>query len=238
MLAPLVLITALPQAWASFRRAQLRMAAFVRTSSGERRRDITGDLLSTRENAAEVRACSAERVLLDEHRRIAADLTDEAIRVGQRYNLLTTVGRALAGVGAAAGYLVLGALLITGGLALPLAGTAVVAMRTAAQAITNGVYTLNMLFEYGLNVGLYRDCIADLRARRRRSPSQQVLGDPRVIELTDVAFRYPGASQDAVSGITLTLRHGEVIALVGENGSGKSTLAKLIAGLYLPPAGR
>ena len=37
--------------------------------------------------------------------------------------------------------------------------------------------------------------------------------------------------------MSLTLRRGEVIALVGENGSGKSTLAKLLTGLYLPDAG-
>jgi ATP-binding cassette subfamily B protein len=37
--------------------------------------------------------------------------------------------------------------------------------------------------------------------------------------------------------VSLTLRRGEVVALVGENGSGKTTLAKLVTGLYLPTAG-
>jgi ABC-type multidrug transport system fused ATPase/permease subunit len=38
--------------------------------------------------------------------------------------------------------------------------------------------------------------------------------------------------------VTLTLRRGQTIALVGENGSGKTSLAKLLAGLYEPTAGR
>jgi ATP-binding cassette subfamily B protein len=35
----------------------------------------------------------------------------------------------------------------------------------------------------------------------------------------------------------MTLRRGEIIALVGENGSGKSTLAAVLAGLYRPQQG-
>jgi ATP-binding cassette subfamily B protein len=55
----------------------------------------------------------------------------------------------------------------------------------------------------------------------------------------DVSFRYP-ARPDAqvLSHVSLSLRPGEVIALVGPSGSGKSTIAALLARLYDPEAGR
>ena len=57
------------------------------------------------------------------------------------------------------------------------------------------------------------------------------------IELRNVSFSYPGAGQKAVDGVTLSVKNGETIALVGENGSGKTTLIRLLTGLYLPDEG-
>ena len=54
----------------------------------------------------------------------------------------------------------------------------------------------------------------------------------------NVGFRYPGADQWAVRGLSFTLRAGETLALVGENGAGKTTLVKLLARLYDPDEGR
>ena len=54
----------------------------------------------------------------------------------------------------------------------------------------------------------------------------------------NVGFRYPGAGRWAVRSLTLTLRAGEILALVGENGAGKTTLVKLLARLYDPDEGR
>jgi ATP-binding cassette, subfamily B, bacterial len=52
-----------------------------------------------------------------------------------------------------------------------------------------------------------------------------------------VTLHYPERDRPAVDNLTLTIRAGETIALVGENGSGKSTLAAMIAGLREPTAG-
>ncbi len=53
-----------------------------------------------------------------------------------------------------------------------------------------------------------------------------------------VSFRYEGAARDALTDVSLTLRAGETVALVGRNGAGKTTLVKLLVGLYRPTAGR
>lgn len=58
------------------------------------------------------------------------------------------------------------------------------------------------------------------------------------IRFEDVSFRYPGADQPALERISLHLRPGESLALVGENGSGKTTLIKLLTRLYQPTSGR
>lgn len=58
------------------------------------------------------------------------------------------------------------------------------------------------------------------------------------IELKDVCFSYPNSSNFAINHISMTIKAGEKIALVGVNGAGKTTLAKIIAGLYNPSSGK
>jgi ATP-binding cassette, subfamily B, bacterial len=52
------------------------------------------------------------------------------------------------------------------------------------------------------------------------------------IELRDVDFSYTGSQANALNGISLTIKPGETVALVGQTGAGKSTLVKLIARFY------
>ncbi|MDR0358837.1 MAG: ATP-binding cassette domain-containing protein, partial [bacterium] len=58
------------------------------------------------------------------------------------------------------------------------------------------------------------------------------------VDLEHVTFAYPGAAAPAVRDVSLGVRRGEIVALVGENGSGKTTVAKLAGGLYEPASGR
>jgi ATP-binding cassette, subfamily C, bacterial LapB len=57
------------------------------------------------------------------------------------------------------------------------------------------------------------------------------------IEFRNVAFRYPGASEPTLEGLSFTINPGEHVALLGRVGSGKSTIARLILGLYPPEDG-
>lgn len=58
------------------------------------------------------------------------------------------------------------------------------------------------------------------------------------VRFENVRFRYPGADQDAIQGVSFSLKPGQKLALVGENGSGKTTLIKLLTRLYEPTGGR
>ena len=64
-----------------------------------------------------------------------------------------------------------------------------------------------------------------------------VPGGP-AIEANDLTYRYAKRDEPALAGLTLTLRPGAIIGLLGRNGSGKTTLLSLAAGLRRPTAGR
>ncbi len=62
-------------------------------------------------------------------------------------------------------------------------------------------------------------------------------GRSNAIELRDLSFKYPGKEAWALRHVSLTLKPGEKLALVGENGAGKSTLVKMLLRLYEPTEG-
>ena len=57
------------------------------------------------------------------------------------------------------------------------------------------------------------------------------------LQLEYVTYRYPGAAEDTIHDLSLTLHRGEKVALVGLNGAGKTTLVKLLCGFLDPTQG-
>jgi len=57
------------------------------------------------------------------------------------------------------------------------------------------------------------------------------------ITLDGVSYRYPNAAEDSLKGISLTIKKGESIGLIGKSGAGKTTLVDLLLGLLSPQHG-
>ena len=57
-----------------------------------------------------------------------------------------------------------------------------------------------------------------------------------ILKLENITKVYPGVR--ALNNVTLTVRQGEIHALIGENGAGKSTLIKTCSGAVIPTSGK
>ncbi|MDA8084296.1 MAG: ABC transporter ATP-binding protein [Nitrospiraceae bacterium] len=65
------------------------------------------------------------------------------------------------------------------------------------------------------------------------------LGSPAGdIEFRNVSFTYPASNHKALDGVSLTVRRGEIVAIVGRSGGGKSTLVNLLPRFYTPTEGQ
>lgn len=80
--------------------------------------------------------------------------------------------------------------------------------------------------------------VLDLETEQARDHGRRELpAISRTLEFTGVTFQYEGTDRPALAGIDLTVRAGEVVALVGSSGSGKSTLVSLVPRFYDPTEG-
>jgi len=58
------------------------------------------------------------------------------------------------------------------------------------------------------------------------------------IKMEDVSFAYPGSAVKAVDNLSVRIREGEIVALVGPSGAGKTTLVDLMLGILKPDSGK
>jgi ATP-binding cassette subfamily B protein/ATP-binding cassette subfamily C protein len=253
ILLAVLLVAQLPGAWSAVRTARIRYLTRFALIDSYRRKWILASLISERSTAAELRSFTMRAFLIGRVARLAAHVRRTELRAARQQTITKLMGSALGGVATAGVYVVLGALLATGFLALSVAGTAVLAIRSANGSLQQLMFAVNQCYEDGLYFSDYVTFCADARARIPAAGPEQAAGPQRAdaaartapgvpaaftrITAAGVTFSYPGADEPALRDVSVEIGRGEVVALVGENGSGKTTLAKILAGLYRPSAG-
>ncbi|WP_315819141.1 ABC transporter ATP-binding protein [Paraflavitalea speifideaquila] len=111
------------------------------------------------------------------------------------------------------------------------------------QFISNAIF--GPLQDVGNIIIFYREAEASLQVFdtlmnkpvEQRPPEPVALNQLNDLHFEKVVFRHTTANQNAMDGISFSVRTGDTIAFVGPSGSGKSTLVKLLVGLYRPMEG-
>lgn len=237
LLVPVLLLAGVPAVLLGRRAGRLEFRFIAAATPLFRAREYLRGVLTGRDEAKEIRAFGTESALRQrQDDRSAEFITALArhVRTRQMY-ALGTVGTTAIALTVALAALVW--FLAIGQVGVADAGAAALGIRLLSTRLDQIFQSANGLMESSVFLDDLDQFLA--LAAPASLPSRGVAPSLREEMVVDgVSYTYPGSDQPAVREVSLRVRPGEIIAMVGENGSGKTTLAKIIAGLYPPTTGR
>lgn len=211
---------------------------FYKETPEEREREYLGDLLVQPRTTKEIRAYVLADYLLGRYRDRSEELfrlREQMYRSGTRISMLTGV---VTGTALALAYLFVAVQGISGGIDPGGVVLVIGAFASVSGTLGNISSTFVAVDQHTAFLDDYFSFLAiepllPVARPARPVPSSLAAG----IEFDAVTFTYPGGTEPAVRDLSLHIRGGELLALVGENGAGKSTLIKLLLRFYDPAGG-
>jgi ATP-binding cassette subfamily B protein len=211
---------------------------FYRETPEEREREYMGDLLAQPRTTKEIRAYVLAEYLLGRHTRLSEELfkqREQMYRSATRISLLTGL---VTGTTLALAYL----FVAMQGIAGDIDPGGVVLVIGAFASVSGTLGNISSTFvAVDQHTTFLDDYFSFLAIQPLVAAPAQPHSDPawHIDEITfeNVTFTYPGGTEPALKDFNLRIRHGELVALVGENGAGKSTLVKLLLRFYDPEKG-
>jgi len=211
---------------------------FYKETPEEREREYLGDLLAQPRTTKEIRAYVLSDYLLGRHRDISEALFKQRAlmyRSGTKISILTGL---VTGTTLALAYLFVAMRGVEG----TISPGGVVLVIGAFTSVSGTLSQISSTFvAVDQHSTFLDDYFSFLKVEKliKVPEKPQLIPPPPVngIEFEDVSFQYPGGTEPAVEGLSLKIKDGELIALIGENGAGKSTLVKLLLRFYDPDKG-
>jgi ATP-binding cassette subfamily B protein len=230
---PVVLLAAAPTLYAGRRTNMSMFARNVAQTEETRTVRYFSSLLTGRDHAKEVRALGIGRPVLRRWReaRTAKEAADVA---GQTKETRTRIKGKLGSDGITLA-LLLALIGLTAGDRIDLA-TAAVAFLATRMLTAQVAGVTGALLRAGRALPFLQE-FREFTADPAEPGDEPAVRPFTSLRAENVSYTYPGAERPAVDGVSLELKAGQIVALVGFNGSGKTTLTKVLAGLYEPTEG-
>ena len=238
---PLVIVlTAIPSAVINFVYRRKNVSYMFRRSKSRRQMDYYSSTLVDKDLAKEIRMFNLADVFREKYQKTFEDYF-KGLKKLQLQECFFTVGAALLtnavycllyialARGVFAGVYAVGSFSLYTGAILSI-GAGVGTLIGTTASIYEGTLFINNLIEF---MAQKPTVVPTLEP-----PAQVPRHTGHTITFEDVSFRYPGAREDSLRHINLTIAPGETVVIVGLNGAGKTTLIKLLTRLYDPTSGR
>lgn len=228
-----VVFVSVPVILEKLQEAKCRAAFMQDTVQPARRKKYAFGFLSASEQKKEIAHYGAGDYIADKYLSACEELNKKEIR---HIRLLGKRGLAFAGIKAlfhCAALFLMAFLLLSG--KITIGGFSV--LLTSFASLTN-IFT-QLLHHAGeiMQTGIMSSAFFELMEFEARDGAGDLEDSGEYAKLAHVSYRYPNSAQTALNDISLTIKKGERVAIVGENGAGKTTLAKLLSGFLLPTEG-
>lgn len=232
---PLALVSVLPSLIARYRYWKGQYAMKRKQTPLERRKDYLWDVLTGKDLVKELRTSETESYIRKKWEQALDSVMDETFRFETKN----------AGIFLMWDLFKLSGIAVSIAMSLYFADKGLISVGQFAACLT-AFGSLQYMTENVLNLFSSQKWRADFAGdyydffdgETESEEGAKYPGLQDAIQVRDVAFRYPKAEKEALSGVSFQIKKGERVVIVGENGSGKTTLSKLIAGIYQPEKGQ
>lgn len=238
LMLPLLLLAVAPAGVGAVLTARVDYEIHYANVADRNVRGMTRWWATTPKYGDEVRANGMTDYILYWYRALSERVDRRSLAAAPRTLRIALLSSLAGGAFLAATWGMLAWLAVSGRIAPAVAATAVVAVQTTLAALSQVVVNGAAVFHTSLYLGDMQAFFDDAARRAPKRGPEAVHAPVEEIRLEEATYQYPGKDRPAVDGVSLTLRRGEILAVVGVNGSGKSTLTRLITGIYLADKGR
>ena len=233
LLLPVAVVAYIPIAYVSVRNTRALYRLRYGLTELDRDRAYHERLLTGRLEAKEVRAFGLGPWLRKRHDELFEIRVLNTRRVVARRTVLALLGSSITALVLVGALAVVMLLALDNRISLADASVAVVGLQQLSGRIRGIGEALTSMIQ-GVTF------LRDFETFRERVPTNSVgpaasvlspLTRPSLVTMDHVSYHYPAGEGDALIDVSLSLRPGQIVAVVGPNGAGKSTLAKLLCGL-------